>query len=165
MSKQNSDLLCRQETTEIELSGEDVIRLSAQPATPSEATPRPFTRVMWRWRVAIACAGAVSIAAIAAGIRDGAFHGSAANQVPPAIAQPKAVESEVPAPVVDTAPVRVQNPFDKSEVFEFPAGTSEQDARDKVADLLMQRAVERQALYDAQHPRKRKAKKSNVENP
>ncbi len=50
--------------------------------------------------------------------------------------------------VVDTAtpgapPVRFTNPFDKSEVFEFPAGTTRAEARDAVADILMQRATER----------------------
>lgn len=41
-------------------------------------------------------------------------------------------------------PVRFVNPFDGSEVFEFPPGTSDADARDGVAELLMQRATERQ---------------------
>lgn len=37
-------------------------------------------------------------------------------------------------------PVRFANPFDRSEVFEFPAGTSRTEARRKVAQLLMERA-------------------------
>ena len=44
------------------------------------------------------------------------------------------------------APVRVANPFDSSEVFEFPYGTSEADARDAIAGFLMERAVNRGAL-------------------
>ena len=36
--------------------------------------------------------------------------------------------------------VRVPNPFDATEVFEFPAGTSAADSREKVAELLLQRA-------------------------
>jgi hypothetical protein len=35
------------------------------------------------------------------------------------------------------------NPFDKKEVFEFPPGTSQVDARDAVADLLAERARDR----------------------
>jgi hypothetical protein len=37
-------------------------------------------------------------------------------------------------------PVRFANPFDRSEIFEFPAGTSRAEARRKVAQLLMERA-------------------------
>ncbi len=40
-------------------------------------------------------------------------------------------------------PVRFQNPFDPSEVFEFPPGTSEAAARQAVADLLLARGRER----------------------
>lgn len=41
------------------------------------------------------------------------------------------------------APVRVANPFDPSEIFEFPSGTSEADAREAIAGFLMERAVSR----------------------
>jgi hypothetical protein len=34
----------------------------------------------------------------------------------------------------------MKNPFDRSEVFEFPPGTSLEDARQSVAELLLQRA-------------------------
>lgn len=37
-------------------------------------------------------------------------------------------------------PVRFANPFDRNEVFEFPAGTTRAEARRKVAELLMERA-------------------------
>jgi hypothetical protein len=47
--------------------------------------------------------------------------------------------------IFDTrAPVRVRNEFDRSEVFEFPPGTSRQEAREQVAQILLQRAIERQ---------------------
>jgi hypothetical protein len=36
------------------------------------------------------------------------------------------------------------NPFDATEVFKFPPGTSETDARDAMATLLLKRAVSRQ---------------------
>jgi hypothetical protein len=41
------------------------------------------------------------------------------------------------------APVRVANPFDSSEIFEFPYGTSEADAREATEGFLMERAVSR----------------------
>jgi hypothetical protein len=40
-------------------------------------------------------------------------------------------------------PVRIRNPFDRSEVFEFPAGTSSQEARQKMVETLLERARER----------------------
>ena len=43
----------------------------------------------------------------------------------------------------EPAPVRVANPFDSSEIFEFPYGTSEADAREAIAGFLMERAVNR----------------------
>lgn len=43
------------------------------------------------------------------------------------------------------SPVRFGNPFDASEVFEFPPGTSVDQARHSVAAMLLQRARDRQA--------------------
>ncbi|HEY6922388.1 MAG TPA: hypothetical protein VI653_02885 [Steroidobacteraceae bacterium] len=43
----------------------------------------------------------------------------------------------------EDSPTRFANPFDSSEIFEFPAGTSEDDARDSVAKILSERARER----------------------
>ena len=40
-------------------------------------------------------------------------------------------------------PLSVANPFDASEIFEFPAGTSEADAREAVAGFLIERASSR----------------------
>ena len=47
------------------------------------------------------------------------------------------------APESQGEPVRVQNPFDRSEVFEFPPGTSEAAARQSVANLLLERGRDR----------------------
>jgi hypothetical protein len=45
-------------------------------------------------------------------------------------------------------PLRVANPFDSTEVFEFPAGTSDADARDAVAGFLLERATRRGVASD-----------------
>lgn len=58
---------------------------------------------------------------------------------------PTADDAELGAP----EPVRIANPFDASEVFEFPAGTTPADARAAVADTLLQRARERYAQLDS----------------
>jgi len=59
---------------------------------------------------------------------------TAAPLAPPAAA----VQTEPPPPVV-----QVMNPFDASEVFEFPADTTQSAARDAMAEVLLQRARER----------------------
>jgi hypothetical protein len=50
------------------------------------------------------------------------------------------------------ASVLVRNPFDRTEVFEFPAGTSKAESREKVAALLLQRARERRSQWNASKP-------------
>ena len=63
-----------------------------------------------------------------------------------------------PAAPEEAVQVQVTNPFDKTEVFNFPAGTSETDAQLAVARLLMQRAQERQPLWArSDHRLKRRA--------
>jgi hypothetical protein len=48
--------------------------------------------------------------------------------------------------------VRVINPFDATEVFEFPIGTSDAEGRDKVAQILLQRARERRSQWERIRP-------------
>ncbi len=74
---------------------------------------------------------------------------------PPVIETP---EAPAPQPEAQTAPpqlppVRYRNPFDRREVFEFPAGTSVTDAQQAVADILLQRAQERRAARLLKHHR------------
>jgi hypothetical protein len=69
-----------------------------------------------------------------------------------AAAAPAPVESP-PPPVAEAQPLRFKNPFDKSEVFEFPPGTTPEEARASVADLLMQRAQDRHIRPGLQHSR------------
>lgn len=61
--------------------------------------------------------------------------------VVPDPAPPPPVQAAEPPP----EPVVLVNPFDKTEKFTFPPGTSQADARDQMAALLLQRAVERGA--------------------
>jgi hypothetical protein len=63
--------------------------------------------------------------------------------------QPTQSQLQASAPKGEGKPVRFANPFDPKEVFEFPAGTSEAEARDAVAEMLMERAMERQRRFDA----------------
>lgn len=63
------------------------------------------------------------------------------------------IERHAPPPDA-LPPVRFRNPFDKSEVFEFPAGTSRAEARKAVAQLLRERARERLALVPEKRARR-----------
>ena len=44
----------------------------------------------------------------------------------------------------EAEPVRLTNPFDAKEVFEFSPGTTQEAAREAVAEILMKRAMARQ---------------------
>jgi hypothetical protein len=61
------------------------------------------------------------------------------------------VISNVP-PTQDAPLVRFANPFDRTEVFEFPPGTSRAQARSAVAALLRERARERIAAGQDRTP-------------
>lgn len=80
-----------------------------------------------------------------------------AAAVPPA-APVVAAHTEAPLAPPAGEPVQFKNPFDRSEVFEFPPGTSPAQARQAVAELLMERARDRHAqLVDRKHGTVRKA--------
>lgn len=65
--------------------------------------------------------------------------------VSPAVAYHSPPAAEVAAPIAPEQPtfVRVANPFDAGEVFELPADMTEAEARDAVAEVLLNRARER----------------------
>jgi hypothetical protein len=50
------------------------------------------------------------------------------------------------APSADGEPLQIKNPFDRTESFEFPPGTSKAEAREAVTKLLMERAHDRLPL-------------------
>ena len=50
------------------------------------------------------------------------------------------------APSADSEAMLIKNPFDRTETFEFPPGTSKAEAREAVAKLLMERAHDRLPL-------------------
>ena len=64
-----------------------------------------------------------------------------AAATPSASAHAPPAPAEAPRP----PPLQVLNPFDPTEVFELPAETTESEAREAVADLLLQRARSRLA--------------------
>jgi hypothetical protein len=57
--------------------------------------------------------------------------------------RPQVVEEEEPPPAPQ--PTLYRNPFDKSEVFELPPGLTQAEAKEMVAQILLDRARERTA--------------------
>ncbi len=75
-------------------------------------------------------------------------HGSLVAAIRPIAVVPAAVPVAAPPP----PPVQIVNPFDKTEVFQFPPGTSSDESREKVAQILLQRARERQSHWERIRP-------------
>jgi hypothetical protein len=67
--------------------------------------------------------------------------------------------AEKAAAALDAVPalptVRMKNPFDASEVFEFPPGTTKEEARAAIADILMKRAQDREHLFVSNPPHRK----------
>jgi hypothetical protein len=100
-----------------------------------------------RWPFALLLGGAGIVLIFALGVL---FKYSFTDQPPAASLKVNSqelpqLESDTVVAATETAPVRFANPFDKAEVFEFPAGTTQGEARDAVAETLKARATERRA--------------------
>jgi hypothetical protein len=158
-------------TEDLELSADEVKNLlrprptlvERAVARRGEVSPRPRAAPSRAntWQLgAVVCAAAV--AAIVGVVYLYKYSESRPPVAPAAATIPAAKPVIPPVPAVKKAVpagpvVRVANPFDKREVFEFPPGTSQEEARDAVAKLLMDRATERRSLLSANPSRKRKS--------
>ena len=147
------------DTLELELGPQEMVALTRAgarrqgaissidpPALPSPIKS-PVARDLNRVSVQIAVALALALAELGgvwelSSVSDGPVATSAAAAE---VNVPAAKPSSPLAPA-ERLPVRFTNPFDASEVFEFPPGTSKTEAHDAVADLLLQRARDRQPL-------------------
>lgn len=133
------------------------VTVSPAPARGDHA-PNASARKSSRWKPIAAIASLGSVLALSAIV---GYEGLRSSPQPPP--PPPVVQLEEPpprsatAPVSNAEPVRVRNPFDRNEVFEFPPGTTPEAAKSAMADTLLERARERQAEYDAKHPKRRRA--------
>jgi hypothetical protein len=156
------------DTVEFQLSEDELHRLSqaaeaAQPPTidklPAVLAPNPAARLRGvvqqpsRPRPRKTILGWAGAAAVYAAFMAFAWWGVAAI---PVQQTPQVTGTKVPITTLHRiatpvrspqATVQVRNPFDATEVFEFPAGTSAAESRKKVAELLLQRARERHAQW------------------
>jgi hypothetical protein len=159
------------ETNEVELSTEELADLCPNPPVAGPSSHRPGNRPVIEARkgdpqpssqtksralcvdLTNARYCAVAIAAVAAAAatvfllpqpNEKSAAGQTAQWRPLPDKAPEAVDLPEAPNTASLKPVRIRNEFDRSEVFEFPAGTSMQEAHDQVAQILLQRARERQ---------------------
>jgi hypothetical protein len=147
------------DTIELELTGEQELSLS-RAAEAARATARPdesgppvlsvpeyesfaSRRVA---RIDFVCNVTFAVAVLGIAV---ASLWPASDRHPPAPAVTSAAPLAEVAPARPAepqgAPVQIRNAFDATEVFEFPHGTTESEAREAVAELLLSRARERRA--------------------
>jgi hypothetical protein len=138
-------------TIEIELSPAELQHLQA--ASQSRGTHGLSRRAIIMGCVASCLIVAISVTPWLTGSDSPTPHPPSAAVQHARVAEAGEAAPTAPGP----GPVRVQNPFDKREVFEFPAGTSQQAAHDAVAEMLLQRASERREQYPSLRKQKRKA--------
>ncbi len=98
----------------------------------------------WRLSRAVVGTAVAAVLVVAGGI---AHLATGQSRTPQTLMQtspepPPPLRAQPPAPVAQE-PVLLKNPFDRKEVFEFPPGTTEAEARDAVAKVLFERAQSR----------------------
>ena len=109
------------------------------PPAPREVA---HTNDIW---VSLCIAAALGLAAVTIALWPSPQRAEAATHTETPVLSPNPpLSSSGPraAPSEDSL-TRFANPFDKAEVFEFPAGTTEDEARQLVAEILFERARER----------------------
>jgi hypothetical protein len=148
------------DTIELQLTGEHELALS-QATAAARTTARPddsgpvlsapeYERLAFRRTARIDFVCNVTFAVAVLGIAVASLPASDRRPPAPAVisAAPRAEVAPAagPAPAEPQgAPVRIKNAFDATEVFEFPHGTTESEAREAVAELLLSRARDRRA--------------------
>jgi hypothetical protein len=118
-------------------------RLSTSRLPPG---PREPGRASDVW-VSLSVAAVLALSAVAIALWPAGQHAGIAPQAEAASLTVTDSLPDSPAqagpPEAQNLPTRFANPFDASEVFEFPPGTTEDEARAAVADILLKRARER----------------------
>lgn len=130
---------------EVELTSEDLSPGQAAARQAAGSSTHAATRCNVR-RPVVRITGALAALFALIGLRSIAQYEGLVRIQP----RPMAAAAWVPVPQLrpepapqPSPPVRMANPFDSSEVFEFPPGTSRAEAQESVANLLMQRARDR----------------------
>ncbi|MBX5463707.1 MAG: hypothetical protein IRZ28_21800 [Steroidobacteraceae bacterium] len=131
------------ERTAAEVPAHAPVRASSAPVTTPARPKREFLRSSW----SLVLAGGIvaGVASAVTYVATGRVEPTPPTPTHYAGVLPDARTAQAaPSPASDH-PVTFVNPFDASEVFEFPPGTSEAEARDSVAEILLRRARDRLA--------------------
>ena len=148
------------DTIEVELTGEQELALS-RAAEAARATARPdesgpvlsvpeYENFAARRTARIDLVCNLTLALAGLGLAVALLWPASARHLPapaPAVTRAAPLAEVAPAGPAEPqgAPVRIKNPFDATEVFEFPHGTPESEAREAVAERLLSRARDRRA--------------------
>lgn len=116
--------------------------LPAKVASDAPASRAKLVRSPLMILCGIAVAGTIAAAAV---LHQSETHPVASSPVVTAPPSPPPAQVASVAAPEEIRYVELKNPFDATEVFKFPPGTSERDARDEMATLLLKRAIERKA--------------------
>jgi hypothetical protein len=161
-------------TIEFELSADEVgpsigsVQANQPSLVQTSASPLNAGRPLYRARAlrlrsrGIALAVSVALAALLLGIARQQLSKSAGQPQSPATtpvhatAAPQILSTSFSKPV----PVRLANPFDATEIFEFPPGTSLQHARETVAEFLLDRARDRHVRHEQRSRNRRELRNS-----
>jgi hypothetical protein len=136
-----------EDTMELELTAEEELELARDAeAVDAQGPSHPDYETYIRERTRrVDLAGTVTFATVVlVGLTFACWRVLGGPAAPAAVAyqspaDPPVVPLQSPPPTF----VRVVNPFDTGEVFELPAGVTETEARDAVAQALLQRARDR----------------------
>ncbi len=145
-------------TVEIQLTEQEQRALSEAAAVARAPTTlaspldplRPSNQCLWKRTARIDFISTATFAALVLAAAAMSFwhsrgvHADTTAAVRPSTPAPLRV-MPTPDETPKAAPVQVTNPFDPTEVFELPAGTTQLEARALVADILLQRARDRLA--------------------
>jgi hypothetical protein len=147
-----------EDTVEIELTDQEQLALSqaaeaARALAPVAASPNgsldpPRDNCLWERTARIDFISTATFAALVLAVAGASlWHSTSYDARTTATATPSASAHASPAPAEapKPPPLQVLNPFDPTELFELPAETTESEAREAVADLLLQRARSRLA--------------------
>jgi len=116
--------------------------------------PREVTHASDIW-VSLCVAVALGLAAVTIALWPAPRRAEAAtkSEVPVVSTRDRLSSPASRTALSQASPTRFANPFDASEIFEFPAGTTQDAARDSVAEILFERARERGAGIKRVHTR------------
>ncbi len=124
------------------------------PVSPALSSPQPLFKVnstssspRWQWTPTAKVAATVVAYAAFAWWSASEF-AKELQPRPHVVAKPIVAIPRAAVAATSSAPdVQIVNPFDATEVFQFPPGSSKDESREKVAQILLQRARERQGQW------------------